>query len=254
MARINRKTELLSHLRTVEAILANTAAAAATTVTAAVAVGASTITVASITGIAVGNTLALGTGERKEIVKVHASTAPSGNTITLDATTLPQQAHDAGNDVVLQQILDLGAVHADGVSLSYEGEPTDIAAETQSFLYAQKTGFAEIMVDFGLIGVMVENLTAAWGMLLSRITGSGTSASPRELYLDLTDADGLLNEQTDLCFRFTGVRKDRTVVQYDCFACEIDPTAFSLELGRTVNVKVPIRLKVTGGILKRTWL
>lgn len=254
MARHNRKTELLSHLRTVELILADTAAAVATTLTAAGAVGASTLTVASITGLAVGQTIRVGRGEAAEIVKVHASTAPSGNTVTLDPETPLQVAHDVGEAVVKQQILNLGAVHGDGVSLSWDGEPTDIAVENQAFLHAQKTGHMELMLEFGLIGMMAENLSAALGFLLAKITGAGTAASPREFYLDFTDPDSIINEETDCCWRLTGVRKDKTVCQYDAFACEIDPTGFALELGRGVNAKVPVRLKVTGGILQRTWL
>ena len=69
MARVGRKTELLKFLRTAELILPATASAAATTLGAAAAVGATSLTVASITGLAVGNTLAVGTGERTEIVK-----------------------------------------------------------------------------------------------------------------------------------------------------------------------------------------
>jgi len=253
MARQNRKTEYLSHARSVELIIPATASPAATALTAAAAAGAVSLTVGAIAGIAVGNTIMVGRGERREIVKVHPSTAPSGSTITLDPTTPLLYAQDIGDDVVLQQILDLGPVHADGVSLSYEGDPTDIPAENQSFLYAQKTGFLEITVEFGLLGYMVEQFCAALGLLLSRIVGSGTASAPRELYLDLTDVDGVINEQTDACWRLTGVRKDRTVVQYDCFACEIDPSAFSIEQGRTVVTKVPVRLKVTGGVLMRMW-
>lgn len=254
MARVNKKTELLSHLRSVLALVPATSSAAATTVTAAVAVGAATLTVAAITNIAVGDEIALGTGENKEVVKVHASTAPSGNTVTLDALHLPLKAHDIGETAVRLQQIDAGAVHSDGVTLAYEGDPTDIAAENQSFLFAQKTGFLEISMGFGVLGYMVENLVLALGMLLSRITGSGTTAAPRELYIDLTDTDGAINEETDCCWRFTGVRKDRTVVEYTALACEIDPTAFALEFGRGANMKVPIRLRPTGGIVKRTWL
>lgn len=254
MARKNRKTELLSHLRTAELIIAETASPASTTLGAAPAAGATSLTVAAITGFGVGNTIAVGSGERKEIVKVHASTAPASTTITLDATTPLQYDHDIGDPVVLQQVVNLGAVHSDGVAMSYDGDPTDVNAENQSFLYAQKTGFAEITFDFGLLGVIPENICAALGLLLAGITGAGTTSSPRELYIDLTDDDGVIGEQGDSCWRFTGVRKDRTVVQYDAFACELDPSAFSLDLGRTAATKVPVRLKVTGGVLARTSL
>lgn len=253
MARQNRKTEVLSHVRTVEQIVA-AASPNATTLSAAAAAAAGSISVASITGYAVGQTIAVGRGERKEIVKVHPSTAPASGTITLDTTTPLQYDHDLGDPVEIQQLIDLGAVHGDGATISYDGEPTDIAAENQSFLLAQKTGFLEIVVEFGLLGLMVENLCAALGLALSRITGSGTTGAPRELYLDATDQNGMIGEVSDAAFRLTAVRKDGTVLQWDCFACEIDPTAVQIEVGRGVVTKVPVRLKVTGGVLKRASL
>lgn len=67
-----------------------------TFVTASVASGAGTLTVADISGFAVGNYAVLGKWgeESSEIVRVHASTAPSGTTITLAANTA--YAHGIG--------------------------------------------------------------------------------------------------------------------------------------------------------------
>lgn len=58
--------------------------------TADVAAAASTLTVASITGIGVGDYLLIGEfgQERAEIVRVHTATTPSGTTITLNANTV----------------------------------------------------------------------------------------------------------------------------------------------------------------------
>lgn len=255
MARQNRKTELLSHVRSIAVIKPATTNPAATTLTAVPAAGAVTLTVASITGIGVGDTLIVGRGEKKEIVKVHASTAPAGNTVTLDdQTPIVHGDHLSADPVVRAQILDLAAIHADGVNLSVSGDPIDVAAENQHFVSAQKGGQQEMMLDFGLNATIPDNICAALGMLDSRISGAGSAGDPRELYLDLTDQDGAFQEETDLCWRFTGLRKDRTVVSWDAFACEADPTNFSLELGRTTVTKLPVRLKVTGGLLPRTGL
>lgn len=58
-----------------------------------------TLTVSSITGIGVGDYLLLGEfgQETTEIVRAHVSTAPSGNTVTLNANTV--YAHDRGTTI-----------------------------------------------------------------------------------------------------------------------------------------------------------
>src|SRR3990167_1371099 len=64
------------------------------------AAGATSITVKSILGVAINNILLFrGIGnEHAEIIATHASTAPSGNTVTLVATGLVE-AHPAGTVV-----------------------------------------------------------------------------------------------------------------------------------------------------------
>jgi len=70
--------------------------------TADIASGSSTITVANITGFAINQVLVINPfGERAEIILTHASTAPSGTTITLKATTTTGQTHYAGEKVYL---------------------------------------------------------------------------------------------------------------------------------------------------------
>ncbi len=66
-----------------------------------VAAASSTITVQSILGVAINNLLLFrGVGStRSEIVAVHASTAPSGNTVTLAANTV--EAHPAGTTIYI---------------------------------------------------------------------------------------------------------------------------------------------------------
>jgi hypothetical protein len=71
-----------------------------TTLTARANVGANTITVASITDFAVTEIIAIGWGPNLEFVKIHASTAPAGSTITLDATTVLKFPHTIGEPVV----------------------------------------------------------------------------------------------------------------------------------------------------------
>lgn len=252
MARANRNTELMSHLRKAELIIPSVTGAVSVALTAIPAAGATTLTVDTVVGLTTmtGRDLLIGRGERREAVKVHASTAPTGTTITLDPTTPVQWGDHAVTDpVTLGQSLDLAVVHSDGLSITQGGEPMDVTGENQAFVAAQKDGHAEMVLEFGLQAMIVDNYAAALGILASRITGAGSAADPRELFIDVTDSESQIHEETNACWRFTGMRKDRTVLVANAFACETDPTSLALELGRTVNSKVPVRLKVTGGIL-----
>jgi len=72
-----------------------------TFVTAAVTAADATLTVQDIAGFAIAQFLLIGTPwtEKCEIIKTHASTAPTGSTITLDASYKPAYAHPSNAPV-----------------------------------------------------------------------------------------------------------------------------------------------------------
>lgn len=73
-----------------------------TFLTADVASGSSTITVSNISGFAVNQILIINPfSEKSEIILTHASTSPSGSTITLKAATTTANTHYTGERVVL---------------------------------------------------------------------------------------------------------------------------------------------------------
>lgn len=245
MARLNRKGELWSHLTAVRVIRAATGTFGNTTIGTAAVAGATTLTVAAITNFAIGQTLAVGNGEVKEIVRVHAATAPAAGVITLDPATPTQYAHPVGEAVVQQLITDLGHVADGSVNVEYGGDPQDVSSETQRQIFASQTGFFEMMFSFGLIGFKLENVCAALGLLETRVLGSDTPADPATLFLDLDR----VREENDVAFQFLGVRKDGLTVRTMFMAVEIDPTVFDLQFARGQKTVIPVKGLATAGVL-----
>ena len=99
---------------------------------AAVAAGASTITVANINKFAVNKILLIGEpGEEKsEIIKTHASSAPSGTTVTLASNTV--YAHPAGTSVYIIEYDQVELSHATTVG----GSKTNLTTTLGSGLIA----------------------------------------------------------------------------------------------------------------------
>jgi hypothetical protein len=138
-------------------------------------------------------------------------------------------------------------VHSDGVNISMAGNVEDVNSSVQRLLFAQLTGFQDIMAEWKLLSYIVENIATALGMLETRVLGAGTAGDPRTLTIDASK----VNEQTDVAFRFTGARKDGTSVSVDLFGVELDPTAFNISLLRGQQTTIPFRAKVTAGVLIR---
>ena len=249
MARLNNKKELWSHLSQVQAVRDATGTFGSTTLTAAAAAGATTLTVAAITNFAVGQNIRVGSGEPAELVRVHASTAPVGTTITLDAATPLQFAHAIADAVVQQALTDPGHIDDPGLTISYKGNVDDVNSAIQRMLFAQQTGYLDISLAFGLLGYNVENLALAHGILESRILGARTTAQPRVLRLDTST----FGEQLDAGWMFTGARKDGKTVRITAMGCEMDLSGMAFQLQRGSKLALPVKSKVYAGVLYESW-
>lgn len=245
MARLNRKGELFSHLTAVRIIRNSTGTFGSTTLTAAPAAGATTLTVAGITNFAVAESIIVGNGEVRELVRIHASTAPTGTTITLDSATPLQYAHAIGEAVIEQTTTDLGHIADGSVELNYDGDPQDVPSEIQRQIFASATGFLDMTFKFGLLGFKGENICAALGILESRVLGSYTPADPATLWIDLEK----IREENDVAIQFLGVRKDGLQVRMTAMAVELDPTAFDVTIARGQKSVIPVMGLATAGIL-----
>lgn len=248
MARLNNKKELWSHLSSVAALRDATGTFGSTTLSAAAAAGATTLTVAAITNFAVGEPIRVGSGENTEYVRVHNSTAPTGTTITLEASTPLRYAHAIGDAVVELVSTDPGHIEDGGVTLDLSGSVEDVNAATQRMLFGQLTGFLDIAFSFGLLGYNVENIALALGMLETRVLGAGTVADPRTLTVDASQ----ILEQTDIALQFLGARKDGASVRITAMACELDPS-IQFTMARGSKLAIPVKGNSTGGLLYETW-
>jgi hypothetical protein len=249
MARLNNKKELWSHLTQVQAVRDATGTFGSTSLTAAAAAGAVSLTVAAITNFAVGQTIRVGAGETAEFVRIHGSTAPVGTTITLDNATPLQFAHAIGDATVQQALTDPGHIDDGGLTISFRGNVDDVNSAVQRMLFAQQTGYLDIAIAFGLLGYNVENLALAHGMLESNILGAGTTAQPRVLRMDASK----FGEQLDAGWVFTGARKDGKTVRITAMGCEMDLAGLSFQLARGSKLALPVKAKVFAGVLYESW-
>jgi hypothetical protein len=249
MSRLNKKGELYASITSIKALRDATGTFGSTTVNAALAVGAASMTVAAITNFAVGQEIRVGRGEETEYLRIHSATAPTGTTITFDPATLPQYAHAVGDAVVQLAATDLGHVEEGGVDLDMAGNVEDVNSATQRILLGQLAGYESINMSFGLLGYNVENLAFALGMNeATHIFGTGGATAPRTLTIDYARA----REQNDIILQLLGARKDGVAVRLTAMACELDPST-SLTLARGSKAPIPVKALVTGGLLYEMW-
>src|SRR4051812_20654386 len=131
------KDKYLSRLRQLLIARDKTGAALTTTLTAAAAKGATSVTVAAITNGSDGDTVRIGSGNRMELNKING--APSGSTVTLSYPL--QRAHVIGEDVREMTVFDHGAPNEGGVDLVLSGETQDIQVSDKRLPLAQIRGY-----------------------------------------------------------------------------------------------------------------
>lgn len=213
-----------------------------TTLTAAAAAGAGTLTVASITNFATSDWIRVGSGETLELVQVHISTAPSGNTITLNTNL--RKAHLSGEAVVEQQIYDLGPVTNDqGAVVSYKGESTNVNVADNRLAHAVLNGFVSAEANFTFPNVSLYSFAAATATLLAKIVGAATLASPLQLATDGTDFAG----DSNMSMIIAGKLFDTSDLVAYLFGVDGDYTKISLALSRGKLAGLPARFIAAAG-------
>jgi hypothetical protein len=246
---LNKNLELFSHLSAVAVLRDKETTPFSSTLSAAGAVGDATLTCAAITNAAVSDLLRLGYGEEQEYLRVHGSTAPSGSTVTLEASTPLRYAHAIGDPVVELEATDPGQIDEAGVEFELSGDTVDVNSATERLLFGSLAGHARMFVRFGLLCYSVENIAMALGMTEStRVTGSGTSTAQRILNVDFTE----ICEVNNINLQFTGATKQGKTVRITCMGCELDPN-IDFTLARGQKTVIPMGALVTGGTLYETW-
>jgi hypothetical protein len=174
------KNKYVSRLQRLLIARDKTGAALTTTLTAAAAKGASAITVAAITNAADGDTIRIGSGDEMELNKING--APSGSNIPLLYPL--QRAHRIGEDVREMTVFDHGAPNEGGVDLVLAGESQDIQVSDRRLPLAQIRGYVSAGAEWTWPYFTLSTIIAALGALLTRLSGAGTVASPKQFITD----------------------------------------------------------------------
>ncbi len=206
-------------------------APASTTLSAAVAAGASTFDVTSATGITAGKWIRLGEGEYAEPVLVS-----SVSSTTITPTRPVMIAHDSGDAVVEQTAFDLGQLSGQ-VGVSINGESTDFEVETRRLIYATLPGFVDMEAALNLVGLTPYTLAIALGISLSNVYGSRTSTAPLALTTDGSEIGGDQNQFVII----QGVRTDGTLITIELWGASNDYTGVSLPMSRGQALTVPCK-------------
>jgi hypothetical protein len=233
------KTKILKLLNTVMLVRDTPAGGGNTTLTSGVAAGATALTVAAITNFASGDTIRIGQGEEMELGVI--SGAPAGNNITL-ADPL-SYAHVAAEPVVEHTAYDLGDVSDGGVALNFAGQSTDIPVATRRLSFSTVLGFLDMLADFGLPTLTMENLAFALGIPLTNISGAGTFNSP---FAMTTDGNQFATE-VNMSLIAIGTRMDGSTTRIELWGVDMDYTNLSFKLSRGQATTIPARAMASAG-------
>lgn len=250
MARLNKKAELWSYLSQVGVFRDNTGIGN-TTLSAAAAAGATTISLVGNTGFAAGNWCRIGGaipagslagGETMEINQQVGALTGAGPFVM--TTLYPVAiAHAAGEAVVGQTLTDLGHATDTGVKVDIKGDHNVVKSAVRRLALGYLIGHIEIEASWELIGYALENVATTLAMKESDITGAGSAGNPNRLYAD----PNLYSEENDLSFFFRGFRKDTTPVYGFLWGCEVDVTAIAMQMQRGKEAPIQFRVRATSG-------
>lgn len=209
-----------------------------TTLSAAVAAGAASFTLVSATNFAIGDIVRLGSGEEMELVKI-------GNLV--GAVVTPAEAtvyaHAAGEQIVEQEVFDLGDVTGDGVTVTFTGSTTDVSVATRRTAYTSLSGYVSAMAALSLPGVTLFNMLVALGMPLSGVTGAGTLASPYHLVTDGNEFNADANQSLIVI----SVLEDGTFLREELWGVDADYTGLSMALNRGNLNSIPASFVASAG-------
>lgn len=209
-----------------------------TTLTAAPAIGATSLTVAAITNFAANDTIRVGSGNTMERCDVVSAV---GTTITIAQGLVYQ--HASGEAVVEQVAYDLGAIEAGGVTIEASGQSTDIPVATQRLAFSTLAGYITADATFSLPCFTIPFLALATGALQSLVTGAGTQTSPTQFTTNGSEFGGVQNA----CIVAVGTTMDGSYIRAELWAVGFDYTAVSVKLARGAAVSIPVKAVAGAG-------
>ena len=212
-----------------------------TTLNAAPAKGALSITIASGTGFANGDRIRVGS---EDLIEEHVI-ASGGGTTTLTLQTELHRAHAIGEAVVERTQTDLGHLNDDGVVMTAPGDHNPVTIGTRALTWAYLIGHTELVYSFSIVNWNLENLATAFGIPENLILGAGSSGDPWRLVLDPTDYATQANQS----FAFEGIRHDGSTIRGEAWAAEPNVTALNATLARATSATpLAMEARATSGV------
>jgi len=219
-------------------IMVDQLSGASSTVNAAIAKGATALTIAAASTFANGDNIRLGSGETQEL----ATIASGGGTTSLVLGKGAEFAHAVGEAVVEQNSITLGKTEAAGFTFSVAGESVDVFTMDARAAYTVLSGYGDINWNYPTPNVTVDNFALAFGVLRSLLKGDGTNAQqtgtvgPRLLTSDGSEFGGQSGLNLVLPFQ----RVDGTFGALRLYNLTMDPTSFSASFARGALTTLPV--------------
>lgn len=210
------------------------------TLSAAHAVGATTINVVSSTGFAVNDPVRIGEGEDQEVYVV--ATVPGGSSITIAAPGL-KRAHAAGEPIVEQVADQYGPITDAGFTLGLSREAQKVFVASQRLPFAILKGYGAVTGAFQFAALTLFNAALAAGIPRARILGAGTAADPLALINAGNDFGTIANVNLILEAR----TNDLQPIRVELYGCAFDFTSLQLQFARGVLATPSVKVLAGGG-------
>ncbi|MHB1297294.1 MAG: hypothetical protein ACYC0B_02095 [Gemmatimonadaceae bacterium] len=193
-----------------------------TTLSAASAAAATTMTLAATTGFTDNDPVLVGSEEDVEMRVQNG--APAGSVITLDVPGF-KRAHVVGEAVYEGVAYDLGNVSGvqDGSSADVTDNETDVTPNPDG----RRLGHITNQPQFDIQGYSPHLFAIAAGMDMARVLGAGTAADPTQLHTDGSDFGRAAS-----AIVITELLANGSYLRHEWDACDPDYTQLSIAFGQ----------------------
>jgi hypothetical protein len=206
----------------------------ATTIDTPVAAGQRVISLANVTNLVAGDWLRIGTGDTVEFHQVQAVDGAAKD-VTLRTPLLRAQA--VGVAAVRQQLVPIGGVSEDGVTLAVTGSVDPIRLATNRMSAGLRLGNAAVTLSFATTEYSLTNIARAFGIPASEIAGGRVPIGRK---VGLARIDGAY---------VRGVLQNGTTAWINVWGCSQDVSNVAMVLnGQGAPPALPIALKPASGL------
>lgn len=234
------KNNIIQQLSKLFVVRDKTGTFGSSTLSAATAIGATTLPTTSLTNFSDGDLIRVGSGEEMELALITGT--PSGGNITVTQGLV--YAHASGEAVVEQVAYDIGDIEAAGVNVNFAGESQDINVATKRLAFTTLNGYVDASMEFALPTFTLDNFALATGILPTKILGSGTALSPKSITTNGSEFAGASN----VSLVAVGTKFDGSYIRVELWGVDFDYTGVNFALSRGQLVSTPVKgIAAAGG-------